>query len=97
MAKRKSSTPARMTAHPHDKEHAQLQRLSKRLHAFRAKFREVHVRGTAALKTRDYETLGDAIRSESQLIERHRRLIDEQRALVKRRLAQSRAPRPRRR
>lgn len=93
MAKGRSETPSRTAARMHDVEHAQLQRLMKRLHTFRARFKQLHARGKAALDAHDYEMLGDAIRREADLIKQHRALIDQQRALVKRRLARSRAPR----
>ncbi len=69
-----------------DAEHAQIERLIARLHVLRGKFDQLHRRAKAALKAKDYQTFGKAIVSERALIAEHRKLIEQQHALIQRRM-----------
>ncbi len=86
MRQQRSGARSRVTRIQNE-EHARIRRLMDSLHVLRAKFKQLHDRGAAALKRGDYRGLGDAIRREGDLIRQHRILIERQQALVNRRIA----------
>lgn len=89
MKKRRRSPASRTAAaeRRHAAEHAVIQRRMRQIRALRAEFRDLHKRGTAALKQHDYSTLGKIIAAENRVIVKQRQLVEKQGVLIERRLA----------
>ena len=65
----------------------ELRRIVERLHQLSARFKDLHRRGTEALKSHDFHTLSDVIGLERALIQRQSALVQRSRRIFQRRIA----------